>query len=148
MTTFHWRAVAAFGAIAVVFVGLLVYAGSVAPQMGRDSNRVVEAFYARCQARDYAGARAYLSESGKEGTGGAAFEKLWRKFEAKHGPLAKWEAANKVSIAGFGGSVCVFPPFVDFRHAVTGSKSTGTLIYIRVVPENGKWKIERFTVLR
>lgn len=148
MTQFHRRLVVAFGAIAVVFIGMLLYVGSVAPQMARDSNAAVNAFYARCRDRDYVGARAYLSGAAKDSISIAALEKEWRKFAERHGPLQSWQAADKVSIAGFGGSVCVFPPFVDFRHGVEGSKGTGTLIYIRAVPENGSWKIERFNVLR
>jgi hypothetical protein len=148
MTPFRLRMLAASGAITVIFLAMVLYVGSVAPKMARDSGIVVKTFYARCQARDYKGASALLSTIGKESITPAALEKEWRRFAVTNGPLKRWETADKVSIAGFGGSVCVFPPFVDFRHGVFGEKETGTLCYIRAVPENGAWKVERFTVLR
>lgn len=148
MTTFRGRMMAAFGLIVVAFLGLITYAVRVAPQMGRDSKIALDDFYRKCQTRDYQGARADFSAHLKESISEAQLDKEWTKFAARHGDFSRWEAANKVSINGFGGSVCVFPPFVEFRHAAFGKKGTGTLIYVRMVPENGTWKVERFNVLR
>ena len=148
MTTFHQRMTAAFCLIVVTFLGLITYSIRVAPQMGRDSKVALDGFYRKCRLRDYRGARADFSVPLQESISAAQLEKEWTKFGARNGAFSRWEQADKVSINGFGGSVCVFPPFVDFRHAAFGSKGTGTLIYVRMKPENGVWKLERFNVLR
>ncbi|HEX9998353.1 MAG TPA: hypothetical protein VGB45_14540 [Abditibacterium sp.] len=148
MNSFNQRMFAAGAFIVVTFVGLVVYAARVAPRMGRDSNTAVEQFYSRCRARDYEGAHAFFGSNLRPAISKAQLQKEWTKFEARNGALAKWESAGSISINGFGGSVCVFPPFVDFRHAVKGKSGKGTLIYIRMVPENDGWKLERFNVLR
>lgn len=148
MTSFHRRMFAAFGLIVVMFVGLIAYAVRVAPQMGRDSKTALDTFYARCRARDFDGAHQMLSRNLQGSLSRAQLQGEWTKFAAKNGQLSRWERANKVSINGFGGSVCVFPPFVDFRHAAFGAKGTGTLIYTRMKPENGVWKLEHFNFLR
>lgn len=140
--------IGAFGLIALVFVALIGYTLRVAPQMSRDSSAALDSFYAKCRARDYNGARGLMSASLRDSITPAQLETQWTQFAAKNGPLNRWEAANKVSITAFGGSVCVFPPFVEYRHAAFGQKGTGTLIYVRMVPENGAWKLERFNVLR
>ncbi len=140
--------IAAFGLIVLLFIGLIAYAIRVAPQMGRDSKVALDQFYARCRARDYKGARQMLSTRLQDSISEAQLGNEWAQFAAKNGNLARWEQADKVSINGFGGSVCVFPPFVEFRHGAFGSKGSGTLIYTRMVPENGDWKLERFNFLR
>lgn len=148
MTKFHWRMVGAFGCIVVIFLGLITYVGRVAPKMARDSAQAVDVFYGRCRARDYEGAHALFSRQLSGSTSTAQLKAEWDRFEKQHGPMTGWKAATDVSISGFGGSVCVFPPFVDFRHGIIGAKGNGTLIYIRMVPEAGKWRVERFNVLR
>ncbi|PQV65299.1 hypothetical protein B1R32_10137 [Abditibacterium utsteinense] len=148
MMTFSQRMIAAFALIAVLFGGLIAYTIRVAPQMGRESKVALDSFYARCRARDFAGARQMFSSHLQESISEAQLQTEWLKFAAKNGNLSRWEQADKVSINGFGGSVCVFPPFVEFRHAAFGAKGTGTLIYVRMVPQNGKWKLERFNFLR
>ncbi len=148
MSGFRANIAVAAALIAVVFGGLIAYSVRVAPQMGRDSKRALDSFYAKCRARDFAGARALCSADLREGLSAAQLQREWTKFAAKNGPLTRWEVADKVSIQGFGGSVCLFPPFVDYRHAAFGAKNSGTLIYTRMVPENGGWRVERFNVLR
>ena len=148
MMSFRGRMVLAFGLIVSTFGGLVVYAARVAPQMGRESRSALEAFYQKCKAGDYRSARADFSTSLQQSISEAQLEREWAKFANRNGRLSRWETANKVSINGFGGSVCVFPPFVDFRHAAFGNQGTGTLIYVRMVPEDGKWRLERFNVLR
>ncbi len=148
MTPFQARMTAGFGFIVVVFIGLVAYSVRVAPQMGRDSKKALDNFYVLCRARNYEGARQMLSPRLQESITTAQLKGEWAKFAVKNGPLSRWEQADKVSINGFGGSVCVFPPFVEFRHAAFGAKGTGTLIYVRMVPQNDGWKLERFNVLR
>lgn len=148
MTSFHRNMAGAGAAIVLIFGALVLYAARVAPRMARDSHAALDAFYARCQQRDYAAARALCSRSLRSSLSEAQLARSWRDFEAKHGALQSWKVADDVSINAFGGSVCVFPPFVDYRHGVSGAKGSGTLIYIRMTPENGAWKVERFNVLR
>lgn len=148
MTSFRARMMAALGLITLVFVGLVAYAVRVAPQMGRGSRVALDGFYEKCRAKNYEGARGQFSSRLQESISEAQLAKEWAKFAARNGEFSRWETADKVSINGFGGSVCVFPPFVEFRHAAFGKKGTGTLIYVRMVPESGKWKLERFNVLR
>ena len=148
MKTFNQKMAAAAFFIFVVFVGLIIYAARVAPQMGRDSHAALENFYQKCRARDFDGAYAFFGTNLRAAIPQAQLEKEWAKFESRHGALAKWESAGSISINGFGGSVCVFPPFVDYRHAVKGKSGKGTLIYIRMVPESDGWKLERFNPLR
>lgn len=148
MNSFRMRMIAAFALIMVLFVGLVGYAARVAPRMGRDSAAALDGFYQRCRAKDYSGARAMMSSRLQDSNSEAQLRAEWTQFAARNGDFSRWELANKVSITGFGGSVCVFPPFVEFRHAAFGKKSTGTLTYARMVPENGSWKVERFNLLR
>ena len=146
--TFRAQMTAAFALIVVVFVVLIAYTIRVAPQMGRESKIALDAFYQKCRAREFEAARSDFTSSLQQSVTPAQFRAEWSNFAAKNGSLSRWEVADKVTINGFGGSVCVFPPFVDFRHAVFGSKEKGTLIHVRMVPENGQWKVERFNVLR
>lgn len=148
MNSFRGRMIAAFALIVVLFVALIGYAVSVAPRMGRDSALALENFYRKCRAKDYNGARDAMSSRLQDGISAAQLEREWTQFAARNGSFSRWEVASKVSINGFGGSVCVFPPFVEFRHAAFGKKGTGTLTYVRMVPENGAWKVERFNLLR
>jgi hypothetical protein len=134
--------------IIVAFVGLVLYAMRVAPRMGRDSKIALDSFYTKCQNRDYSAAHAMFSQGLRSSISQTQLQKEWTKFTQRNGPLKKWEAANGVTISGFGGSVCVFPPFVDFRHGVSGTKGTGTLIYVRMIPEDGGWRLDRFNALR
>jgi hypothetical protein len=138
---------AAFGLIATIFVGSLGYAATAAPRMARDSKIALDAFYGKCQKRDYSGAHALLSQSLQASLSPTKLKSNWQQFEAKNGPLRGWKVADETSIKGFAGSVCLFPPFVDYRHAVRGAKGSGALIYLRLVPENGAWRVERFNVL-
>ncbi len=148
MNSFRMRMAAAFGLIVVLFAGLIFYAARVAPRMGRDSALALNNFYEKCRAKDYDGARALMSSRLQDSNSEAQLNAEWSQFAARNGDFSRWELANKVSITGFGGSVCVFPPFVEFRHAAFGKLGTGTLTYVRMVPEDGSWKVERFNLLR
>ena len=148
MTLFHRRMIAAFGLIVLIFSGLVAYSLRVAPQMARESKLALDHFYSLCRARDYQSAHQMFSPHLQEAISQAQLQKEWTKFAVKNGPLSRWEKADKISMTGFGGSVCVFPPFVEFRHGAFGSKGTGTLVHVRMAPENGKWELERFNFLR
>jgi hypothetical protein len=147
MTKFKWRMLAGLGFIVVAFASLVLYSMRVAPKMGWESKLALNEFYVRCRSHNYKGAHAQLSSTLQANVTQDRLRAKWTEFEAKHGKLTKWAPAN-ISIKGFGGSICVFPPFVDFRHAVSGSKGTGTIIYVRMVPENGRWRLERFNFLK
>lgn len=148
MTTFRARMMAAFAFIVVTFLVLITYTIRVAPKMGRDSKLALDGFYENCRARDYRSARAAFATHLQESISEAQLRTEWTKFAARHGAFSRVASTESVTITGFSGSVCVFPPFVDFHHAAFGTKGTGTLIQVRMVPENGKWKLERFNVLR
>ncbi|RYG64655.1 hypothetical protein EON80_18835 [bacterium] len=147
MTNFRWRMLAAASLIVAIFVGLVGYSMRVAPRMQFDSKIALNEFLVRCQNHDYKGARQFLNSALTTDISETLLRSKWAEFEAKNGKIRNWKPAD-LSINGFQGSVCVFPPFVDFRHAVFGAKGTGTIIYIRMAPENGDWKLERFSFLR
>lgn len=147
MTKFAKRMLLAVIAILLVFGALVFYGMKVAPRMDYESKLVLNDFLIHCQQRDYQGAYSFVGQNLKPSLTEAQLKKAWQEFESKHGRIRNWGPAD-ISIQGFRGSVCVFPPFVDSRHAVSGSKGTGTIVYVRMVPEKGSWRLERLNFLK
>lgn len=147
MTIFTKRMLLAVVAILMVFGGLVLYGMRVAPRMDQESKLALNDFFTRCQQRDYDGAYGLVGQNLKSSLNEAQLKKAWQEFEAKHGRIRNWGPAD-ISIQGFGGSVCIFPPFVDSRHAVSGSKGSGTIVHVRMVPESGSWRLERLNFLK
>ena len=137
--------------VALIFVGALIYLGRAAPLMARESGRALDAFYLRCQTHDYARAYALFTPELRESLSEKELIARWREFEQTNGPIQKWAPAAGGSI-NFGGRVCIVPPFVDYTHKIIGQKpatlAMATVVYIRMVPRNGAWQLQKLSFMR
>lgn len=148
----HLRLGLQFGVLLIViFVGFIGYAMKAAPRMLKDSDAALNAFYLRCQSHDYARAYQLLSPELKDSLTQTELAARWAQFEQTNGRIRKWEPALGGGIT-FGGRTNFIPPFVDYTHRVTGEKpatmGTATVVYIRMVPRNGQWQLQKLSFMR
>ncbi len=131
--------------LTAVFVGAVTYSISVGPKMAKAAQPVLDEFLVRSRAKNYAGARELFSETFQSGLGVEGLAKKWAPFETKHGAIKSW----KPSLSGISGGnlVNLFPPSVDFTQRVEGQKNGSGLVLIRMVPQNGTWRIDKLIVL-
>ena len=137
--------------VAVLFAALITYALRTAPQMSRASQQTLDAFYASCQRHDYGAAYAMLAPELRDAISQRELANRFAQFEKTNGAIEKWAPAAGGSI-NFGGRVCLFPPFVDYTHRLFGTrpKSIGeaTVVYVRLVPRQGKWQLQKLSFMR
>ena len=153
---FHWPRHLRIGfqlglVVALVFALLIGYALRTAPRMSRESQATLDAFYALCRSHSYARAYALLTPELRDSLTQSDMIARFQEFEKTNGPLQKWAPAAGGSLT-FGGRVCLFPPFVDYTHRIFGArpKSIGeaTVVYIRMVPRDGQWRLQRLSFMR
>ena len=137
--------------VALIFLVLIGYAARTAPRMARDSEATLNAFYARCQQHDYARAYELLAPELRDSMSQTQMKNRFQQFEKTNGPIEKWAPSAGGSIT-FGGRVCLLPPFVDYTHRLIGvrPKTIGeaTVIYIRMAPRDGVWRVQRLSFMR
>ena len=142
----QWAAV-----IVLVFVAFMGYAMRAAPAMLKEADASLNAFYVRCQNHSYGRAYQLLSPELRESMTQADLAAAWQKYEKDNGRIRKWEPALGGSIT-FGGRTNFIPPFVDYTHRVTGTQEktigNATVVYIRMVPRDGKWQLQKFSFMR
>ena len=136
--------------VAMVFVIFMGYALRTAPQMSRESERALNAFYLRCQQHSYARAYQLLAPELQDSMTEADLAARFQKFEETNGKIERWAHSAGGSIT-FGGRICLFPPFVDYTHRLMGVEKKGigeaTVVYIRMVPRDGKWRLQRLSFM-
>ena len=137
--------------IAMIFLILIGYVARTAPRMSRESEATLNAFYQRCQAHDYARAYELLAPELQDSLTQTQMKERFLKFEKTNGTIEKWAPSAGGSIT-FGGRVCLFPPFVDYTHRLMGvqHKEMGeaTVVYIRMVPRDEGWRLQRLSFMR
>ena len=137
--------------VALIFLVLIGYVARTAPRMARDSEATLNAFYTRCQQHDYARAYELLAPELKDSLSQSQLKNRFEKFEKTNGTIEKWAPSAGGSIT-FGGRVCLFPPFVDYTHRLIGvqHKEMGeaTVVYIRLVPRDDGWRLQRLSFMR
>lgn len=126
-------------ALAGGYLGLIKYSISAGPRMSWDSKLVLNEFYVRSQARDYNGAHQLLSQNLKSTLTVGTLSQQWQAFEKAHGPIRNWNGAP-------GGSVNIFPKYVQSVHTITGKKSGAGMAWVRMVPESGTWRVDRIVI--
>ncbi len=130
---------------------LMGYILRTAPQMSRQAQATLDAFYRDCQRHDYAAAYQLLAPELRDSMTQADMADRFAQFEKTNGTIERWAPAAGGSIT-FGGRVCLFPPFVDYTHRLIGThhKPIGeaTVVYMRVVPRAGKWKLQKLSFMR
>lgn len=135
----------------VIFTGFILYAMRAAPRMLKESNVALDAFYIRCQKHDYARAYALCSPELRDSLSQADLADRWAQFEKINGRIKKWDPSLGGGIT-FGGRTNFVPPFVDYTHRVSGEKpsdvATATVVYIRMVPREGTWKLQKLSFMR
>ena len=140
-----------FGVVAVLFGALMFYALRTAPRMSRDSQKTLDAFYARCQSHDYDGAYDMLAPELRDAISPPEMAARFAQFEKINGTIARWAPAAGGSI-NFGGRVCLFPPFVDYTHRLIGVQpkpiGQATVVYLRLVPRDGTWRVQKLSFMR
>lgn len=132
--------------VLTLFMGLFVYAGRLGPQMNAESSAALSEFFARLQRRDYSGAHALVSTQLADDLTPAKLVARAKKRESAHGQIQGWGPTTGGDQSQNIGRVCVFPPFVDFYTSVRGTKG-GTVYFTRLKPENGGWRIDRWSEL-
>ena len=148
----HIRVGLFLGAVLAMFFAILLgYALRTAPQMSRESQQTLDAFYLRCQQRSYARAYQLLAPELQDAMSEAEMADRFQQFEQKNGRIERWAPAAGGSIH-FGGRVCLFPPFVDYTHRLMGTEQKGigeaTVVYLRLVPREGKWRVQKLSFMR
>ena len=139
--------------VVVFLLGLVLlgYALRTAPRMSRESEATLNAFYQKCQQHSYASAYQMLAPELQDAMTQAQMADRFQQFEKTNGTIEKWAPSAGGSIT-FGGRVCLFPPFVDYTHRLMGvqPKEIGeaTVVYIRLVPREGQWKLQRLSFMR
>lgn len=139
--------------VVIFLIGLVLlgYALRTAPRMSRESEATLDAFYQRCQQHSYASAYEMLAPELKDSITQKEMADRFQQFEKTNGTIEKWAPSAGGSIT-FGGRVCLFPPFVDYTHRLMGvqKKEIGeaTVVYIRMVPREGQWKLQRLSFMR
>ena len=140
-----------FAVIFFIGLGLMAYAIRTAPRMSRDSEATLNAFYQKCQDHSYESAYQMLAPELKDSITQAQMADRFQQFEKNNGTIDKWAPSAGGSLT-FGGRVCLFPPFVDYTHRLMGvqKKEIGeaTVVYIRMVPREGKWQLQRLSFMR
>ena len=135
----------------LLFVTFIAYAMRAAPRMLKDSNVALNAFYMSCQNHNYGRAYQMLAPELRDSLTQAQLAARWAEFEQKNGRLTKWEPSLGGSIT-FGGRTNFVPPFVDYTHRVSGQNpatmGTATVVYIRMVPRDGTWKLQKLSFMR
>ena len=137
--------------VALLFAVLLGYALRTAPRMSRESGATLDAFYARCQGHSYARAYQLLAPELRDSLSEKELANRFRQFEKTNGKIEQWAPAAGGSLS-FGGRVCLFPPFVDYTHRLIGAQPKGlgeaTVVYVRLVPRDGKWQVQKLNFMR
>ena len=137
--------------VALVFLILIGYAIRTAPRMARQSEATLDAFYRQCQQHNYAKAYEMLAPELKDSMSETDMKNRFAQFEETNGSIEKWAPAAGGSIT-FGGRVCLFPPFVDYTHRLMGvqKKEIGeaTVVYIRMVPRDEGWEVQKLSFMR
>jgi hypothetical protein len=121
------------------FIGLVKYSMSAGPRMSWDSKLVLNEFYVRSQSRNYAGAYQLTSQNLKSSLSLQSLTQQWQAFEKAHGPIRNWSSLP-------GGSDNLFPKYVESVYAVTGKKKGAGTVWVRMIPENGSWRVDRIVI--
>jgi hypothetical protein len=132
--------------VLTLFMGLFVYAGRLGPQMNAEASAALSEFFARLQRRDYPGAHTLASAQLANDLTPTKLVSRAQKRESVQGPIQGWGPTTGGDQTQNIGRVCVFPPFVDFYTSVRGTKGY-TVYFTRLKPENGRWRIDRWSEL-
>lgn len=148
----HLRIGLQLGLVGVmVFLIFMGYALRTAPRMSRDAETALNAFYLRCQQHSYARAYQLLAPELQDSMTPANLATRFGEFEKTNGRIEKWMPAAGGS-THIGGRICLFPPFVDYTHRLMGvePKDIGeaTVVYIRMVPHDGQWRVQKLSFMR
>ena len=126
-------------AFAGAFIGLVKYSMSAGSRMSWDSKLVLNEYFVRSQSRDYAGAHQLLSRNLKSDLTTGAIGQQWQAFEKAHGSIRNWQPLR-------GGTINIFPKYVESVYAVTGKKTGAGTVWVRMVPEGGNWRVGRVVI--
>ncbi len=148
----HFRIGLQLGVVVVmIFFIFMGYALRTAPRMSREAETALNAFYLRCQQRSYKRAYQLLAPELQDSMTADDIAKRFGEFEETNGRIERWAPSAGGSI-NFGGRICLFPPFVDYTHRLMGTtpKSVGeaTVVYIRMVPRDGQWRLQKLSFMR
>ena len=137
--------------VTVVFFIFMAYALRTAPQMSREAEVSLNQFYSLCQQHSYDRAYQLLAPELKDVVTQTDLANRFGEFEKTNGKIERWAPASGGSI-NMGGRICLIPPFVDYTHRLIGVEPKGigdaTVVYIRMVPRNGQWRLQKLSFMR
>ena len=117
--------------------------GTRAETMLAEARPTVHEFFALCRKRDYAGAHQLFTPEQRERLSPAEFSSRWQQFEKAHGALRGFQAI--APRAGFPSSTNLWPPWIQTTFSAKGAKS-GAVVQLRLVPQNGQWRIDKMNI--
>ena len=104
-----------------------------------DAKMVLGDFFVHSLGKNYSSAHQLLSTRMRSTTTVKDVQSQWRAFERAHGGIRNWRStSSKNSLA--------FPTHVNFNVAVTGLKSGAGTVTMRLIPENGTWRIDSLSI--
>lgn len=119
----------------------LANSASVGAKLHWDSKMILNEFFVQSQAGNFMKAHALLTKDlGKQLTV-PVLTKDWKAFERAHGPLKNWQASKSR-----GDGIYIGPDYVQSTYKVTGKKSGAGKVIVRMVKENGNWKIGQLNI--
>jgi hypothetical protein len=131
--------------IIVAYVGVVKYMLSTGTSMTKDSVAVVNDFYEKTKAGKYQEAHSLLTLREQQKITTRSLTQQWQDYEKQNGPIESWVPA--LSGLGRGNKVSMFPSYVDHTYDVKGTREAGQ-VSMRLVRENGNWRIDELSIYR
>ena len=145
MSRFALKICAGFGAIALVFALAIVFFGPRAQSDSRAAAAVLNEFYNRCRARNYARARELCNAELQSQMTLAELQKAWARFESKNGALQKWRAENNGTFLG--NRVSFVPRYIESTQILLGAKGSAGIASVQLLPQEKTWRLSRLSIV-
>jgi hypothetical protein len=140
----RWLQALLIGILFLGICGLLVrHMGSSGAAIQAESRPVVERFFTLCRARDYKQAHGLFTQEQRGRLSLEQFTQRWQQFEEAHGEFQKWQpVAPRV---GMPSSTNLWPQWIQTTYAAQSAKS-GAVVQLKLVPQDGSWRIDRMNI--
>ncbi len=104
-----------------------------------DAKMVLGDFFVHSLAKNYGSAHQLLSTRMRSTTTVKDVQSQWQAFERAHGGIRNWRSTGSKNSLGF-------PTYVSFNVAVSGLKSGAGTVTMRLIPQNGTWRIDSLRI--
>jgi hypothetical protein len=128
----------------VLMIPLTLFAMSQASRDTRIAGLVLSQFHTHLQTGDYDRAHALLSNHLRDINQRKVFEQQWSGWQKKNGAIQKWIPAAGAHAS----AVSLMPRYVDFTYFAQSSNGNMAYVAVRMIPEDGTWRIDRLNARR